>query len=266
MDDVGAAIEQAVLAAIAGDAAVTARALHLVLRRYASGAYAEVQVQNAIGRALAAALDAHTADETIADRAAWIELFVEAAGLSDDVRLPAAVATLTGGLRQAWTAASVGERCTAIGGCLDAARLPSLHALAADAVDALERTIAGSYEPGEHFGSFADQVRAASALLAGYRLSGRLPYSMLAEELMQIRTGTGPVALDTACEAARVLCRLAALHDDPQYHAAAVLVSGADYRADAARLLRAHEEEAARRGAAAAIYALARLELESGRL
>jgi len=264
--DVAAQIEHTVLAAIAGDAAVNARALHLVLRRYASGAYAELQVQDAIGRALAAALDAHPAQETTADRAAWIELFVEAAALSDDVRLAAAVAALTVSLRPSWTAASVAERCTAIGGCLHAARLPSLHSLAADAVDALERTMARSYEPGEHIGSFADQVRAASALLAGYRLSGRLPYSMLAEEVMQTAIGTEAVDLDTACEAARVLCRLAVLHDDPQYHATAVLVSGADYRADAARLLGAHAAEAAQRGAAAAIYALAQLELESGRV
>ena len=109
-----------------------------------------------------------------------------------------------------------------------------------------------------------DQVRAASTLLTAYGLSGRLPYSMLAEELIQ-RVQSGATQLDfvTDCERARVLCRLARLHDDPDYRAAAVLAPGADYRRDAERLLAAHAAEARRRGAAGAIYGLALLELES---
>jgi hypothetical protein len=59
------------------------------------------------------------------------------------------------------------------------------------------------------------------------------------------------------------LSRLAALHDDPDYRAAAVMVPAADYRADARRLLAAQAAEAMRRGAGGAIYGVALLELES---
>jgi len=40
-----------------------------------------------------------------------------------------------------------------------------------------------------------------------------------------------------SCEAVRVLCRLAALHDDAAYRAAAVIKPGTDYRAEAERIL-----------------------------
>ena len=73
-----------------------------------------------------------------------------------------------------------------------------------------------------------------------------------------------PAGADLAvqCEAARVLCRLAALHDDPDYRGAAVIATGADYRAEAARIL-AGQSDAARAGtaSAAAAYGLALLDL-----
>ena len=59
------------------------------------------------------------------------------------------------------------------------------------------------------------------------------------------------------CEAARVLCRLAALHADPAYQRAAVLPVASDYATDAEgaleRLASAYREQAAE---AAAGYAL----------
>ena len=100
---------------------------------------------------------------------------------------------------------------------------------------------------------------------------------MLAEELMQFARhalwdeGDGgfydrsdaaptparekPFALN--CEAARVLCRLAALHDAKEYSAIAVLAPGADYRRDAARTLASLESRYREHGAAGAVYALA---------
>jgi hypothetical protein len=87
---------------------------------------------------------------------------------------------------------------------------------------------------------------------------------MLAEELMQHSLIDASIDLTTACEGARVLCRLAALHDDADYLASAIVTPGADYRRDAARLLDARADEAVRCGANGAIYAIAQLELESG--
>jgi len=76
-------------------------------------------------------------------------------------------------------------------------------------------------------------------LLTAFEYTGRLPYSMLAEELMQIARRELAVEADfvTCCEAARALCRLAALHDAAEYRAAAIIASDAEYRSDAARLL-----------------------------
>ena len=265
MHDAVSKLEDAVLAAIARHDLVNAHALQLLLRRYASGAYPDQGVQDAIGRALAAALESYRREQTVAGRAAWIELFVDAAALSEDERLIEAIAALARDLRRSWAAGSLGDRCAAIAGCLYAARLEAFRSTAAGAVDELERTVGRAYEPGERLGSFTDQVRAASALLVAYRLTGRLPYSMLAEELMRSRLNAEIGDLETACEAARVLCRLAALHDDDTYRASAVIAPGADYRADAARLLQVYGSEAERCGVAGAIYGLAQLELESGR-
>src|SRR5439155_1129927 len=99
----------------------------------------------------------------------------------------------------------------------------------------------------------------SSALLAAYTVSARLPYSMLAEELMQFirRTRWDETAgcftdgdsetgemLRLNCAAARVLCRLAALHRDPDYVAAAVVAAGALYADDAGRILTSQQEVA----------------------
>ncbi len=65
-----------------------------------------------------------------------------------------------------------------------------------DAIDQLERVVGGSYRPGEGLvrdldgvrarGSVDDHVRGASALLTAFEITGRLPYSMLAEELIAV--------------------------------------------------------------------------------
>ena len=113
------------------------------------------------------------------------------------------------------------------------------------AIDQLEHVVGGAYQPGAGVrGGLANQVRAASAHLTAFEITGRLPYSMLAEELMQTARRVdpdraSPTAFLVHCDAARVFCRLAALHDDADYRKAAVILSDADYRGDAARILAA---------------------------
>jgi uncharacterized protein YyaL (SSP411 family) len=159
----------------------------------------------------------------------------------------------------------VDETSASVDACLRAAGIVDPHELVPAAIDHLEHIVGGSYRPGEGVrGSAADQVHAASALLTAFEITGRLPYSMLAEELMQIarREPWPDTDLLGHCEAARVLSRLAALHDDPAYRGAAIVATDADYRSDAARILAA---QSARAHAAptphAAAYGLALREL-----
>jgi hypothetical protein len=256
-----AKLEAGVLDALSRDEPVDACALQFLLRRYQAGGGDERA--GAVGRALAFALAADATDTPLHECASRLVLFVEAMTLTDDDRLiPAADALLTR-LREAWTAPSLDAATAAIDACLHAAAVPSFQSIAADAIDALEHAVGRAYRPGEGVGGGVDQVRAAAALLTAYSLCGRLPYSMLAEELIQaIRRGDA-AGFAASCEAARVLCRLAALHDDPAYRAAAVIAPGVDYRHDAHGLLAQHADEAVRRGAAGAIYGVALLELES---
>jgi uncharacterized protein YyaL (SSP411 family) len=151
--------------------------------------------------------------------------------------------------------------------------------------------VAAAYRPGEGLvvehghetadgGPLADYVFLASALLTAYEISGRLPYPMLAEELIQTARrrywndaagcfepaqATPPDVFRLNCEASRVLCRLAALHHQPDYRAGAVIRADAAYAADAARILDAHAGAAAGLGVGGAVYGLAladRLALE----
>ena len=91
-------------------------------------------------------------------RCQWLGLFAEAAVVSDDARLPAAV--------NEWLAR---------------------------VIDDLEQVIRSAYEPGEGLmgASLLDQLRTALALLTAFELTGRLPYSMLADELLQFARRTG---------------------------------------------------------------------------
>jgi hypothetical protein len=279
-DDV-AFVETCVRGAIAaGDPeSIGASALLFLIRLYQLTGREDLG--DSVGNALAAALARPEHGSTVIDRASWLGLLVEARTLSDDDRVSAAIELLIDQLRDAWVSSRVEDAATALDACLLAAGLPEHRALASDAIDGMERVIAATYRPGAGMGAFADQVRTASALLTAYALSGRLPYPMLAEELMQIagRAGhraQGPQGAQAAqgvqdvqgdftdcCEAARVFCRLAALHDQADYRRAAVVTPGADYRRDAAEMLAAQADEARRQGAAGAIYGVALLELES---
>lgn len=231
-------------------------------------------LRDVLGAALAQALALAGGDAPVVGRAAWLTLLVEATAVADDERIVPAARTLVAGLQAGWAAQTrIDEASASVEACLRAAEFVAPGPLVQAAIDQLERVIGGSYRPGEGLVrerdgictrcSLGDHVRGASALLTAFELTGRLPYSMLAEELMAV-AGEPPPDADLAiqCEAARVLCRLAALHDDPAYRDAAVIATGADYRADAARILAAQSARAlAGTSTDAAAYGLALLDL-----
>jgi hypothetical protein len=152
--------------------------------------------------------------------------------------------------------------------------------LAAGAVDELERLVGATYQPGQgltaprttgHRGTPRDHVQMAAALLTAHAVTGRLPYAMLADDLMQFASrlwwlddlpaGSTLEAVAERCEACRVLAHLARVHADPEYTRAAVSAPGFDHLAQADRLLQATAAAAARFGIHACIHALARAEL-----
>src|SRR5262249_44360394 len=154
----------------------------------------------------------------------WLAAVASALGFSDDERLHGAAVGLLTRLERDWTSEpTVEARMRAIDACLLAVALPSAHALAPAAIDALEHVIGRAYRPGEGMshglerftsGTLGDQISSAGALLTAYSLSGRLPYTMLAEELVQFALRHSLLAaeqgdLASRCAAARVLCRLA---------------------------------------------------------
>lgn len=262
--------------------AIEPAGLTFLLRQYLSTDREDLR--DALGGALAQALASAATEPTVIGRAAWLALFVEVAALADDERILAAVGELVGGLRADWPAMTrVDEAAASVDACLRAADLCDPHDLVPAAVDQLERIVSGAYRPGGGLAhetdgpqrarggqsvraGLADHVRAASALLTAFEITGRLPYSMLAEELMQLSLrellDEGGDDLVGHCEAARVLCRLAALHDDPAYRGAAVIATDARYRDDAARILAAQSPRAlAASPAHAAAYGLALLDL-----
>jgi uncharacterized protein YyaL (SSP411 family) len=259
--------------AVAGDEPVDAAVATFLLRQYLGTS--STGLRDALGLALAHALAAAGSDATILGRAAWLTLLVEATAVSDDERIRPAVEELVASLREAWPAhTQIDDLSASVEACLRAAEIVDPRELVQDAIDHLERVIGGSYRPGDGLVrqregirrrcSIADHVRGASALLTAFELTGRLPYSMLAEELIAIagREPAPDADLVIQCETARVLCRLALLHDDPEYRGAAVVATGADYRAHASRILSAQSAHA-RAGtlSAAAAYGLALREL-----
>ena len=258
--------------AAARDEPLGATALTFLLRHYL--ATGREGLGDAVGIALAGALASGAVEHDVTARAEWLTLFAEATALSDDERLLAAAGALLGGLREEWPSAMhVAEAAASVDACLRAADVAGLvdpQDLVPAAIDQLERIVGGAYQPGGGMaatihggahvrGGAADQVRSASALLTAFERSARLPYSMLAEELIQParrEAGAGDVVI--GCETARVLCRLAALHADEQYRGAAVVAPDADYEADADRILSAHAAGAlAGNLGAAAAYGLA---------
>jgi len=257
--------------------------LTFLLRRYAAtGAEA---FSGALGPALAEALDGVATVEDPREQSEWLTLFVEAAAISEDARLRETAAALVARLRSDWPARSGLEPAVrSVDACLAAATaLPDLfdpRELVPSAIDELEHVVRVVYEPGRGLahtlrepkgarGTLRDHVATASALLTAYAITGRLPYSMLAEELMQFAQRTTPElgASDlerfiARSEAVRVLCRLAKLHEDADYRQVAVIAISSDYAGDAKRTLADLARTYADHGADAAIFGIALSELQ----
>ncbi len=179
-----------------------------LLRLYVAG---DGQVRDHVEQGLTRGLSFAGPASDPCSRMQWLRVLAEAATLSDDERVRSAVTR----------------------------ELP-------DAVDALESLVRRSYEPGDGLVGLdaVTHLRCASALLAAFDLSGRLPYAMLAEELLrharrhwaEPETGTFDAHFGANCVALRVVCRIAALHADADYRAAAVIAPGSDDEGDARRL------------------------------
>ena len=268
-------VVDAIGVALARDETVPAAALQLLLRRYSDAARADVA--ESLGDALAKELDRQTARGRDDDPEEWMVLLSEAATVSDDPRLVSAAAALMPAVRQRWLSVPLDEVHVvmhAVDACLRSVNVPEARDRAAEAIDALEQVVARSYRPGQGMsheiaggavvrGGLPDHVRPGSALLTAYMLTGRLPYAMLADELMQTVLKTpemqnGSDAVFTLrCELVRVFCRLAALHRDDEYRRTAVLAVDTDYAADARRQLLALEPLVPHPGFGAAPFGLA---------
>jgi hypothetical protein len=226
-----AAIDWAKRMAVGGDpAGFSPVGVLFLLREYvaAGGDAVRAAAEHGLTRGLAAV----ESDPDVCTRMLWLRTLSEAGGLSDDERLRTTV---------------------------DAA-LPA-------AIDSLEALVRRQYEPGEGLlgQSCADHLRCCSALLAAFDLSGRLPYAMLAEELLRHALGAWwhgtdrsfHAGFDVDCTALHVVCRLAGLHATPDYRAAAVVAPSSDYAGDARELAASisnrsgeHPHDAAEFGAA----------------
>src|SRR5205085_8899158 len=101
---------------------------------------------------------------------------------------------LTEGLAICQSLADPVERTDWLGVFADASaicedeRLPEIvQQRLADTIDELEQFVRARYEPGEGLDgtTLLDHLRCSAALLTAFELTGRLPYSMLAEELVR---------------------------------------------------------------------------------
>ena len=197
-------------------------------------------------------------------------LFSEAAIISDDPRLPRAAADLLAGVLRSHGAQAdhPAEPNPATVDVVDALRLKRASLLSVNVPEARDpggrgdrrararrrrrlpsgRGCVASDRRRRHSSAavLTDHVRSASTLLTAYMLTARLPYAMLADELMQsvVRTRPRRCARRRAVCARPatprgVFCRLAALHRDDEYRRTAVLAVGADYGRNATRTLEA---------------------------
>jgi hypothetical protein len=281
-DVIRGAVEQgtvAVLAALARDEAPTSAALRFLLRSYS--ATGRDDVRDAIEPALARALELAPSAPPV-EQPRWLLLFAEAAAMSVDDRLQSMAAGLVMHVRSTWgRERPLDVAAAGVDACLRAAALVSIGDLTQSAIDELERLVGSTYQPGQGVSrKLADQIAVASALITAYQISERLPYSMLAEELLQAArrtmwdeergafsesgTDAGEQTLFALnCEAVTVLSRLAALHRSTEYREAAVIAPGADYDDDAGRILELLAAAAPAHGLEGAVYGLAAAEHQS---
>lgn len=233
----GAAITERLLR---DDTPLGPAALTFLMRRYATAGGDELRP--ALERGLTRALDQVAGGDSAP---AWIHVLCEAAAITDDDRIVDAVADASRALRAGWPCrGTLVDAMRNVDACLVAASLVGVD-LISPTIDELERVVALVYRPGERLprsvrdpdaddGGIDEHVAAASALLTAHDLTERLPYSMLAEELIQpLRAAGGPKGPHYV----RVLCRLTRLHDDEDYRRAAVIAASSDYRAEARAVL-----------------------------
>ena len=200
-----------ILAAAPG-AALSPAAILCLLREYVAGGRADVR--EAAERGLAQAVDAIGEARDARERVQWLRALAEASSCTADEQLA-----------------------------------PHITRALPSAIDGLETLVRRSYEPGEGLvgATSGDQLRCGSALLAAFDLTGRLPYAMLADELLAAAqrhhwdAARDCFDADTSvnCVGASVACRLAALHADPDYRARAVVAPQSAHRDSARRLIAA---------------------------
>jgi hypothetical protein len=258
-------ITTAVLEALARGDAPTPESLRLLLRGYAITGREELCA--AIEPALARALEL-AADSSSEGAPGWLVLFAEAAEMSDDARLLEAASDLASKARMNWGGVQpIDVSAASVDACLRALPLLGVDS-ARGSIDELERLVASSYEPGSGVGGTVDdEISIVNALLTAFAVTDRLPYAMLAEELLRHARGellnSTVVPFSTACGAASALSRMAALHHVAEYRTAAVIAPDADYARDAACILERTAGHKQTFGLAAAAYALAAGELQS---
>lgn len=204
-----------------------------LLRRYSETGREELR--GLVEQGLTSALSAVAHERDPRNRCEWLDVCLAATAVSDDERLATVVRSST-----------------------------------AATIDDLERVVSVRYQPGEGLADadLAEHVRSASALLIAYGITGRLPYSMLAEELVQTARrrwwddASGLFGTDfvSNCQAVRVLSRLSALHADPEYIQTAVVARDSTCGMDARRILAALEPMYRAHSTAAAWYGLALLD------
>lgn len=279
-----------VLAQLAEGHAVGPTALRLLVRRFALTGRDDLG--QALGPALADAVATLTADMV----APSLVLFVEAQSVSDDELLREAVRDRVALIQARWPShGSLADAMMALTASLAAAAGDRSTGLAL-AVDELERIIGLVYEPGDGVthrigvgsdrGDLVDHTATASALVRAHAVTGRLPYAMLAEELMQYAWRTWwdedratfsqhavaissssdciddrgldpPTPFSASCAAVSVLSHLAALAADADYRSAVVSADGADYGTWARRIVQRLGSTYRTVGAGAVEYGLA---------
>jgi uncharacterized protein YyaL (SSP411 family) len=249
-----------------------------LLRRFAETGRDDIR--DRLEPALAEAIEA-CRDAAALDQARWLSLFAAVAAASEDGRLAAVVDDLKRAVSASWGhGASIETAAAGVEACLAAS--DDGDAMVQAAIDELERVVSVAYRPGEgvapdrhasgrQTAALVDQIAAASALVAAFERTGRLPYSMLAEELTQFARRTlwdrqqggffetpgVSKPFSANCDAVCLCCRLAGLHASDDYRRAAVLAGDADYRRDATLTLEWLSGEAPRQGIESARYGLA---------
>ena len=284
-----------VLEALTQGHVVAPTALRLLVRRFASTGREDLG--GALGPALADVLET-PATPTTPSTAETLLLLIEALDISADEALGEAVTYRAAELRRAWPSrGTVSEAMPGLTACLAAAQLGPDAGLAG-AIDELERIVGIIYEPGDGVareiragaarGGLADHAEVASTLLYAYATTGRVPYAMLAEELMQVarrawwdegsadlaegpeglegvevlvapavRADEPPVGFAVSCTLVTVLCRLAVLRTTADYRETVAAAAHTDYGTWASHLIHGLASSYRPLGHVAAGYGLA---------